>query len=90
MQNPLEGKGPAGKLALFPLILGVIGMAFGILMMLYPAVMIQIFIKLLGFGMLMAGLAMALFGMNLWKSIPGGKTNIQIGKWHVWPGDDQQ
>lgn len=69
-----------------PLVLGIVLIIFGILIIRYP-IILQLLVAI---PILMAGLGLALFGLDLWRADRVGqwRTVVDVKKWPGWPRSD--
>ncbi len=74
------------NLALIPLFLGLALVTLSFLMLARPLLFLQILVVLLGIPVLLGGVYLVLFGLDLWRNLPRFHRNIKIDQWRFWSG----
>ena len=82
-------KDPARRLAMAPFLLGMGAVAFGVLMIFCPRQLIELLVRLLGVGVLVGGVGLMLFGLNLWRGLSDVKRHVRIEQWRFWKSQDK-
>lgn len=84
--NTKDLKGRPRKWFLVPFLLGLALMAFGILCWVFPRLLLFVVCA----PMVMAGLGLALFGLDLWRGVPQWRRHVETIHLKVWNRRDDE
>ena len=82
-------KDPGRRLAMAPFLLGMAAVAFGVLMIFCPRQMIELLVRLLGVAVLLGGVSLMLFGLNLWRGLSDVRRHVRLEQWRFWQNQDK-
>jgi len=82
--NPSFRANPS-RLYLYPLLLGLVLMAFSILAWYYPGILLFLVLA----PVFLTGLGLVLFGLDIWHGIPNWRQKVTRATFS-WRGDDDR